>query len=164
MPMNFPEAFRANEYEVSIEGSVSPGISRVAGLGDGEVEAIEQPHGGSRVVHKISTGIVKFDDITLERYMDGTPDDQLFYDWFKQMFELEGGGKGSTVRRNGSIVVKRSAQEVMRFTFEGAWVRSSKFTDLQAGGSEIMKQTVILSVDRLYRKRPVQASTASSGS
>src|SRR5688500_15801546 len=120
MPTKFPEAFRANEYEVSIEGSVSPGVSRVAGLGDGEVDAIDQPHGGSRVIHKISTGIVKFDDITLERYMDGTADDQLFYDWFKQMFDIEGAGGGSTIRRNGSIVIKRFGQEVMRFTFEGA--------------------------------------------
>lgn len=157
--MDFPEAFRANEYEVSIGGAVSPGISKVSGLSDGEVEVIEQPDGGSCVVHKISSGIVKFDEITLERYMDGTPEDQLFYNWFKEMFQLDGRGGGSPLRKNGSIVVKRFDEEVMRFVFEGAWIRSSKFTDLQAGGNEIMKQTLIMSVDRLYRAPPQLAST-----
>jgi phage tail-like protein len=154
------EAFRANEYVLSIGGVESPSISRIAGLSDGEIDAIDQPDGGSAVVHKISSGIVKFDDLTLERYMNGTVDDQYFFDWFRLMFNLEGGGRGSTLRRDGSIIVRRFGQEIMRFVFEGAWIRSSKFTDLQAGGGEIMKQTIVLSVTRLYRVRPAIISSA----
>ncbi|MDD9972214.1 MAG: phage tail protein [Myxococcales bacterium] len=153
--LDFPEAFQVNEYEVSIGGSLSPGISKVSGLGDGEVEAIEQPSGGSRIIHKIGGSIVKFDDITLERYMDGTDEDVRFYKWFRDMFKLEPGAQGSSDRRGGSIVVKRMGEEVMRFKFEGAWVKSSKFTDLQAGGNEVMKQTVVLAVERMERVEPV---------
>jgi hypothetical protein len=42
-------------------------------------------------------------------------------------------------------------KEIMRFAFEGAWIKSSKFSDLNAGSSELMKQTIVLSVERKYR-------------
>jgi hypothetical protein len=55
------------------------------------------------------------------------------------------------LRRNGSIVVKEHQAEVMRFVFEGAWIKSSKFSDLDASTSGLMKQTIVLAVERMYR-------------
>jgi phage tail-like protein len=147
----FTEAYRTDEFVVEIEGIESPGITKVSGLSEGEVEAIDQPDGGANITHKISSGIIKYDDLTLERNMDGTKADADFKDWFTEMFKLDGTGTGSRLRRNGSVVKKQFGQEVMRLAFEGAWIKSSKFTDLDAASSALMKQTLVLAVERMYR-------------
>ena len=67
------------------------------------------------------------------------------------MFKLDGTGTGSQLRRNGSVVKLQSGKEVIRFAFEGAWIKSSKFSDLNAGRLELMKQTIVLAVERKYR-------------
>lgn len=147
----FNEAYRTDEFVVEIEGMESPGITKVSGLSEGEVEAIDQPDGGANITHKISSGIVKYDDLTLERNVDGSQADEDFKTWFEEMFKLDGTGTGSQLRRNGSIVKKQNQVEVLRFAFEGAWIKSSKFTDLDAASSALMKQTIVLAVERMYR-------------
>lgn len=147
----FNEAYRVHEFVVEIEGIDSPGITKVTGLSEGEVEAIDQPDGGANITHKISSGIVKYGDITLERNMDGSKADQDFKSWFQTMFKLDGTGTGSQLRRNGSVVKKQFGQEVLRFAFEGAWIKSSKFSDLDVAASGLMKQTIVLAVERMYR-------------
>jgi phage tail-like protein len=147
----FTEAYRTNEFVVEIEGIESPNITHVTGLDEGTVEAINQPDGGSNITHKVSSGLVHYDDLTLERNMDGTPADEAFRSWFSEMFKIDGTGVGSQLRRNGSVVKLQFGKEIMRFAFEGAWIKSSKFSDLNAGSSELMKQTIVLSVERKYR-------------
>ncbi|HTO60382.1 MAG TPA: phage tail protein [Bradyrhizobium sp.] len=154
----FTEAFRTHEFVVEIDGIDSPGVTKVSGLSDGEVEAIEQPDGGSNITHKISSGIVKFGDLTLERNMDGSPADAAFLTWFQQMFQIDGSGvppgSGSPLRKNGSVVKKQFGVEVLRYAFEGAWIKSSKFSDLDAASSGLMKQTIVLAIERMYRVAP----------
>ena len=147
----FTEAFRTHEFVVEIEGIESPGITKVSGISEGEVEAIEQHDGGSNITHKISSGVIKYGDLTLERNMDGTKADKDFKDWFTQMFRIDGKGTGSQLRRNGSVVMKQFGTEILRFAFEGAWIKSSKFTDMDASTSGIMKQTIVLAIERMYR-------------
>ena len=149
--LGFNEAYRTHEFVVEIEGIESPNITKVTGLTEGEVEAIEQPDGGANITHKISSGIIKYGDLTLERNMDGSNADKGFQEWFQTMFTIDGTGTGSQLRRNGSIVVKEHQKEIMRFVFEGAWMKSSKFSDLDAGSSGLMKQTIVLAIERMYR-------------
>lgn len=149
--LGFTESYRTDEFVVEIEGIESPGITRVSGLSEGDVDSIDQSDGGANITHKISSGIVKYDDLTLERNMDGSQADADFKAWFEEMFALDGTGTGSALRRNGSVVKKQFGQEVLRFAFEGAWIKSSKFTDLDASSSDLMKQTLILAVERMYR-------------
>jgi len=146
----FVESFRTHEFVVEIEGIPSPGITKVGGLDEGEISVIEQPDAGSNHVHKIP-GMVKYADITLERHMDGTQTDADFHDWFREMFNLDGKGHGENLRRNGSIVKKHFGQEVIRWAFEGAWIKSSKFTDLDAKSDGLLVQTIVLSVEEVYR-------------
>jgi len=147
----FNEAYRTDEFVVEIEGIESPGITKVSGLMDGEIDAIDQPDGGANIVHKISSGNIKYGDLTLERNMDGTQADADFKAWFNEMFTLDGKGTGSQLRRNGSVVHLQFQEEVERWAFEGAWMKSSKFSDLDAGTSGLMKQTIVLAVERMYR-------------
>ena len=147
----FVEAYQTHEFVVEIEGIQSPGITKVTGLSEGEVDAIDQPDGGANITHKISSGIVRFSDLTLERNLDGSANDTAFRTWWEQMFKMDGTGQGSRARKNGSVVVKRAGQEVQRWTFEGAWIKSSKFSDLDAGAPGLLKQTVVLALERMYR-------------
>jgi phage tail-like protein len=151
--LGFNEAYRTGQFFVEIEGIESPNITKVTGIGEGNIDAIDQPDGGANITHKISSGKIKYDDVTLERHMDGTKSDKDFQDWFSEMFKLDGTGKGSQARRNGSVVLVdvEGKQEVMRFAFEGAWIKSSKFSDLDASSSNLMKQTIVLAVERMYR-------------
>ena len=141
------DPYRANEFVVEIGTSVSPTVAKVSGLNLGTTDSVEVPEGGSNIVHKVSSGIVKFEPLTLERYVDGSPDDQLFKAFFDEMFRYGAGGQGSRTRRDGSIVKLHFGTEAFRFAFYGAWIKSTSFTDLEAGSSALFKQTVVLEHD-----------------
>jgi phage tail-like protein len=144
-----PEPYRANEFVVEIGTVESPSVSKVSGLSLGETETVEVPEGGTNLIRKVASGVVKFQPLTLERYVDGSSDDALFKSYFEDMFKHGGGGGGSTVRRDGSIVKKHFGAEVFRVAFYGAWVKSASFSDLEAGSSNALKQTVVLEHDGL---------------
>jgi phage tail-like protein len=147
--MALTEPYRANEFTVEIGTVESPTVSKVSGLSMGETGVIEVPEGGTNIVHKTSTGVVKFQPLTIERYVDGSKDDKDFKSFFEDMFKLGKGGQGSTIRRDGAIVKKQFGQEVFRLVFYGAWVRAAHFTDLEAGSANLLKQTVVLEHDGL---------------
>jgi phage tail-like protein len=147
--MALTDPYRTNEFVVEIGTVESPTVSKVSGLSMGETDTIEVPEGGTNVIHKVSSGIVKFQPLTIERYVDGSPDDALFKSFFEGMFKLGQGGKGSNARRDGSIVKKHFSQEVFRFAFYGAWVKSASFSDLEAGSTNLLKQTIVLEHDGL---------------
>jgi hypothetical protein len=48
-------------------------------------------------------------------------------------------------------VKKHNGDSVMTFAFRDAWVKSSKFTDLEAGTTNLMKQTIVLEHEGLER-------------
>lgn len=150
--MGFREAYRANEFVVEIDGIESPGITKISGLSEGDSGMIEQKEGGSNIIHKISSGVIKFESLTLERNMDGSKADEDFLKWFQEMFKLDRTGQGSSKsRRNGAVIKRHFGQEVLRFAFYNAWVKSSKFSDLEAASENLMKQTIVLEHEGLER-------------
>ena len=102
-------------------------------------------------MHKIPSTIIKFGDVTLERHMDGSPQDAFFKDWWTAMFNLDGSGTNPTVRKNGSIYHKQFGEEKVRFAFEGGWVKSSKFADFDAKSDGLLTQTIVLAIERMHR-------------
>lgn len=149
---DFFESYRTNEFVLEIEGSRSPGVTKITGLSEGELDTIEQPDGGSYKVYKIAATKIKFEPLTIERYVDGSPEDQRFKDWFHDTFKLDRKTQGgSTVRKNGAVVKLHDGVEVLRFLFHNAWVKSSKFSDLEAGATTLMKQTIVLEHEGLER-------------
>lgn len=142
---DFFESYRTNEFMLEIGGRLSPGVTKITGLSEGELDTIEQPDGGSYKVYKIAATKIKYEPLTIERYVDGSAEDQRFKDWFQETFMLDRVPQGgSTVRKNGAVVKYHNGTEVLRFTFRDAWVKSSKFTDLEAGATTLMKQTIVL--------------------
>ena len=148
--LTFNESYRTHGFLLEIEGASCP-VTKVTGLNEGTSEAIEQPDGGSPVVRKISSGVVKFDTLVIERNMDGSPFDRLFQDWFREMFALNGTSRGSSARRNGAVIKLENGQEVLRFAFYEGWIKSSKFADLEAGSTNLFKQTVEIEHNGLER-------------
>lgn len=148
----FWESFRANEFVLQIDGTESPGVSKVSGLSEGEIDTIEQADGGTNHVFKIAATKIKFEPLSIERYVDGSPEDKRFKDWFQQTFKLSNpSAGGSAVRKNGMIIKKHNGATVLQFAFYNAWVKSSKFTDLEAGSTAPFKQTIVLEHEGLER-------------
>lgn len=149
---DFWEGFKSTEFVLIIGASESPGVTRISGLSEGEYDTVEQPDGGSTHVHKISSTKVKFEPLTIERRVDGSPEDQRFLDWWRETFHLQGNvSQGSQVRRNGQIVKRHNGEDVMTFLFFEAWVKSSKFSDLEAGTDNLFTQTIVLEHEGLER-------------
>lgn len=147
------ESYRANEFVLVIDGQESPGVSKISGLSEGEVDTIEQADGGTNHVYKIAAAKIKFESLTIERYVDGSPEDARFRDWFRQVFNLNSATQGgSAIRKNGMIVKKHNGIKVLTFSFQNAWIKSSKFTDLEAGSTSLMKQTIVLEHEGLARE------------
>lgn len=150
---DFYESYRANEFEFQVDGRKSPGVTKISGLSEGEIDTIEQPDGASNHVYKIAATKIKFEPLTIERYVDGSPEDGRFADWFASTFSLEATKNGgSSVRKNGMINKLHNGVVVLTFSFRNAWVKSSKFTDLEAGSTSLMKQTIVLEHEGLFRE------------
>jgi phage tail-like protein len=148
--LTFQESYRTHGFVVEIGSEQCP-ITKVTGLDEGTTETIEQPDSGSPFVHKIASGVIKQTTLTLERNVDGSRFDEFFRAWFAEMFQLNGTSQTSSARRDGSIIKLENGREVLRFAFYGAWVKSSKFSDLEAGSSGLFKQTLELEHDGLER-------------
>ncbi len=150
---SFYESYRTNEFIFWVDNVPSPGVTKVSGLSEGEIDTIEQPDGGSNHVYKVAATKIKFESLTIERYVDGSPEDLRFKQWFQQTFQLNtttNGGSG--VRKNGMIQKLHNGQVVMTFSFTNAWVKSSKFTDFEAGSTGLMKQTIVIEHEGLQRE------------
>jgi phage tail-like protein len=148
--LSFKEAYRSHGFLVEIGGTRCP-VTKVTGLNEGHTDVIEQHEGGATFVRKIAGGVVKFDNLTIERNMDGSEFDRLFRDWFRDMFQLNGPHGGSSVRRNGAVIKLENGQEVLRFAFYEGWVVSSKFADLESASNNLFKQTVEIAHNGLER-------------
>lgn len=97
------ESYRANEFTLEIDGLLSPSVSKVSGLSEGEIETVEQPDGGTNHVYKLAGNKVKFEPLMIERYVDGSPDDAALKDWFSETFVRIGAGAGSSARRSEMV-------------------------------------------------------------
>jgi phage tail-like protein len=146
----FAESYRTHGFAIEIDGTRCP-VTKVTGLSEGSVDTTEQPEGGSTVVRKIASGVVKFDTLVIERNVDGTEFDQFFKDWFNEMFQLNGVSGASSKRRTVAVIKLENEQEVFRFICYDAYVKSSKFADLEAGTTNLFKQTIEVEHNGLER-------------
>ena len=142
---DFWESYLVDQYEVTIDKVLLPGVTKVTGLNLGEFDTIDQPHGGSHHVYKIASQKVKFQPLTIERRVDGSEEDKFFIDWFNETFKLNADRiGGSTIRKSGMIHKRHNGGVVMKFAFYHAWVKSTTFTDLEAGSNSLFMQTITL--------------------
>ena len=67
----------------SIDGTESPGVSKISGLVEGELDTIEQPDGGTDHVYKISAAKVQVRAADHRALRRRQPEDKRFRDWFR---------------------------------------------------------------------------------
>ena len=49
------------------------------------------------------------------------------------------------------IEKRHNGEAILRFAFYNAWIKSSKFTDLEAGTNSLFRQTIVLEHEGLER-------------
>lgn len=149
------EAYRTNEFEVTVENVVAPNpFTKISGLSEGEVDSVDQHDPTTNVSHKVSVDRIKFGDVTLERFV--TPkEDAPMTAWIAAMLGEAGTGSRDNRKTIGIAALKRGDAQnpVMKFTLEDAWLKSSKYSDLDAGSTELMKHTIVLAVERITRDK-----------
>jgi phage tail-like protein len=149
------EVYKSTEIILVVHRDESPGVTRVNGISEGQYDTIDHQNGGRTNDQKISSTKVKFEPLTIERRVDGSPEDQRFLDWWRETFHLSDNiSRGSTVRKNGQIVKRHNGEPVLTFLFFDAWVKSSKFSDLEAGTDNLFTQTIVLEHEGLERVAP----------
>lgn len=146
------EGYKSTEFVLMVDAVESPGVTRISGLSEGSYDTIEQPDGGSIHVHKISSTKVKYDTLTIERRMDGSPNDQLFLDWWRDTFNFaDKVSQGSRVRKSFQIIKRDNGIPVLTFAVYHGWIKSSKFSDLEAGSDGFFTQTIEIEHEGLER-------------
>ena len=146
------EGFKSTEYVLIVDTQESPGVTKISGLSEGTYDTVEQPDGGSAYIHKISSTKVKFETLTIERRMDGSPQDQVFQAWWKSTFNLADKlSQGSRVRKSFRIEKRDNGATVLTFLITAGWIKSSKFSDLEASSTNLFTQTIEIEHEGLER-------------
>lgn len=147
------EGYKSTEYVLIVDSRESPGVTKIGGLSEGAYDTVEQPDGGSTHIHKISSTKVKFETLTIERRMDGSDQDDMFESWWKETFNFaDRVSQGSRVRKNFRIEKRDNGETVLLFLITGGWIKSSKFSDLEAGSTNFFTQTVEIEHEGLERR------------
>ena len=151
----FWEGFKSTEYVLIVDAIESPGITRISGLSEGSYDTIEQPDGGGLHIHKVSSTKIKFDTLTIERRMVGGEPDQAYLDWWRETFNItDQVSQGSRFRKNFSIEKRDNGATVMTFLIKDGWIKSSKFSDLEAASDNFFTQTIEIEHEGLERIKP----------
>jgi phage tail-like protein len=133
------DAIAGYTFKIEIDGQVIAQFKEVSGLSSevGVIEHRENNLSGKEVIKKLP-GQKKWGDITLKR---GKTDNTVIWDWHKLVME----GKIDEARKNGSIVLYDYAGgETSRFNFVNAWPSKASIGSLQAGGTDVLMEEVVL--------------------
>jgi phage tail-like protein len=147
----------ARNFFLEVDGQVLTILSGVSGL-DVEVEVATAtqvgPSGRSQTIKTLGNA-QKAPDITLERIAAPSATDDKLWMWFNAI--LNSGMKlndRATQRKNGAIVLYDSAMsEIGRFNFTNGWPSKISTSGLSAEGSDVVKETITLTVERLVREK-----------
>jgi phage tail-like protein len=124
---------------IEIDSVTIAQFKEVSGISS-ETTVIEQQQAtklGQQILKKLP-GPHKWGDITLKR---GVTTDKSLWDWRKKVED----GKIDEARKNGSIVLYNYEHgEVQRFNFENGWPSKIELGSLQAGGNEVLAETVTI--------------------
>lgn len=137
------DPYTSFHFAIDINGVTEGRFVECSSLGV-EVEAIKYREAGAhQIVHRLP-GRVEYADLTLRYGMTGST--QLWR-WMQSSIA------GTVERRNVSVVMygRDGASEVMRWNLRNAWPRSWRGAPLDAMGSQVAVETLVLVFDELER-------------
>ncbi|RME03676.1 MAG: hypothetical protein D6805_05620 [Planctomycetota bacterium] len=156
---SYAEAYRSNEFWVQIEGQDWK-VDKVSGLSEGTSGVIEIYDPKTNGAFKISSGVVKFDTLVLEKKIRGTPEDIKFYNWFASTYNADTGGmpgiegtfSSQKSGKNFNIYKLHFGKKVLSWIITGAWIKSLKYNDLEGGAENTFNMTIEIEHQGISRK------------
>ena len=138
------DPFRSFNFLVELDGLAQGSFMECSGLG-ATTEVIEFRQGGDNTTVYKLPGKTTYTDITLKWGI--TPDKSL-WSWRQQIID------GDVVRKNGAIVLYDAGnhREVARWSFFNAWPTRWEGPALNARGSEVAVDTLVLAHEGLRRE------------
>lgn len=143
---------QANRFLVNFDGFTSDvEFTEVTGL-EMSFDEVVLRTGGSRVPYK-SPSNVNFGDITLRKGV--TPQNSDFYVWAASQAQMTAAGVGAKAiglgndgfKRNGEIsLLDNDGTELMKWSVNGAYVKSFKPGDLKADSNEALIEEIVIGV------------------
>lgn len=133
-------------FSLEIDGVDRQTFTEVDGLSV-TVQVVESwgSDASARITQQKVAGQVEYGELTVTTNLTT---ESFIRDWRKQVIE----GKFTDYRRNGSIVLYNTElQEQARWNFENAWPSTWSLSDLTAGSSAVMTESVTLVHERLVR-------------
>lgn len=144
----------SQNFFLEIDGQVVSALMSVSGLdvevGVGKVTQIGAD--GKKQQVKFLGQTVEVPDLQLTRVAPGDVTNDALWKWFKAVREGGLSGDRAQNRKNGSVVLyDAGAKEVARFNFFNGWPSKISTDQLSVDGSEAIKETVTLVIERLER-------------
>ncbi len=140
-PPSRHDPFKDYSFLVEIDGVASSAFSSVSGL-SAEAEVIEYRDGSDRTTSaRKLPGRIHYGDVTLER---GLSSSRELFDWWTTVVN------GDVQRRSVAVVLLDDARtEVMRWLLRDAWIARIEVASLQAGGNDVLIESVVLTHEGL---------------
>jgi phage tail-like protein len=134
------DPYRNHNFKVEIDGITQLGFCEVRPP-TASVDVIEYREGGdSSVIRKLS-GLRKYSNVTLKW---GVTNSRELFDWWKSVQD------GKVQRRNLSIILLNEEHlEVKRWNVFNAWPVSYKAPDLNAEGTDVAIEELVLACEGL---------------
>ncbi len=140
------DPFRSFNFLVELDGLglAHASFMECSGLG-ATTEVIEFRQGGDNTTVYKLPGKTTYSDITLKW---GTTTDKILWAWRQQIID------GDVIRKNGAIVLYDvgNHREVARWSFYNAWPTRWDGPTLNARGSEIAVDTLVLAHEGIRRE------------
>jgi phage tail-like protein len=137
------DPFRSFNFLIEIEGIAQASFTECSGIGS-TTEVIEHREGGDNVTVRKSPGRTSFPDLTLKWGLTSSTE---LWDWRQQIID------GTVLRKNGSVVIFDLANttEVARWNFLRAWPKEWHGAALNAKGTDVAIDTLVLAHEGLVR-------------
>ena len=138
------DPFRSFNFLVELDGLAQGSFTECSGLG-ATTEVIEFRQGGDNATVYKLPGKTTYTDITLKW---GITPDKALWSWRQQIID------GDVVRKNGAIVLYDvgNHREVARWSFFNAWPTRWEGPSLNARGSEVAVDTLVLAHEGIRRE------------
>lgn len=141
-------------FFLEIDGKVVTALISVSGL-DVEVgvaKATQIGEKGQKQQVKFLGQTVEVPDLSLSRVAPADVDSDELWKWFKAVREGGLAGGRESNRKNGSVVLyDASSKELARFNFFHGWPSKISTDQLSVEGSDALKETITLVIERLER-------------
>jgi len=138
--------YRGFKFNVEIAGIQVASFSE-ATVPDTTVETVDYREGSDPTYKRKLSGLTSYGSLTLKK---GLTDSMDLYNWFTLVTEK--GSEGANVQKNISLVLMDAAsEEKVRWNIINAWPIKYETTGLNAGSSEVMIDTLELTIDYIVR-------------